>query len=105
MKKYFFLIWTFAIMIMCMLILYIGLYEKKNKESIYIKNEFRTLAKKYIDLEEIEVGKDGLKITTDDLIEKQYMEEFKYEDKVCRAVIEVDKFLIFNIYDVTYECR
>lgn len=105
MKKYIFIIWGFVVAILCTLVLYIGLYEQKNKESIYIKNEFKEIAKKYIELENIEISKEGITISKEDLIDKQYDYEVKYEDKTCFALIKVNKVLIFNKYDISYSCE
>lgn len=104
MKDYVLVIWSIIVMILLGAVLYIGFYEKKNEESIYIKRTIKQTIKKYIDLENIEI-KDSIRINFEELKDKEYIEELKYKDKTCKANTTVQKHWIFKTYKIDYACK
>lgn len=95
-------LWGFIIVALVIIIFIIGITKEEELKYISLKNDIREATKEYIENNNI---KDyPFTITTEELEEKDYLDELKLENKLCVADITVTKKIIFKKYNIKFTC-
>ncbi|MBE6154328.1 MAG: hypothetical protein E7163_01965 [Firmicutes bacterium] len=98
--------WGFIVVVLVGLLAFLG-FVLKSKNSDYVKLENKLLdsTKKYVDAKFLypEDGK-KTKITSEELIESDYLDALVFEDDKCTGYVEVTKSGVYK-YDVYIKCN
>lgn len=96
------IIWILLISVLVFIIGYIGITKKDELEYINLKNKVKEITKDYI--HDNNIDKFPFTITTEELEEKDYLDELKLNNKVCAGDIKVTKKFVFYKYDIKFTC-
>ncbi len=95
-------LWGFIIVALVIIIFIIGITKEEELKYISLKNDIREATNEYIENNNI---KDyPFTITTEELEEKDYLDELKLENKLCVADVTVTKKFIFKKYNIKLTC-
>lgn len=101
-----FVIWGVLVVIVVGLLTYLG-FNLKSKFKDYEKLEEKLLdsAKKYVDTNFLyPEGKQTLKVTSTELIEKDFLDELRFKNDVCTGYVKVYNDNVYK-YDVFIKCN
>lgn len=99
------ILWVTIIMIIISSIFLIGKYYEKNYKYYVTNKEVKSYLKKYMEKENVKITKfSSIIIDSKELKEKKYMEEIKVNDASCEFIAKIKNYIIFNTYNLKYEC-
>ena len=94
-------IWGLIVISIVSVITYFGININNNKNYINMENTLKEAVIKYIDYEKKELP---ITITSDELKELDYLNELKYDDKICSAKVYVKKIIFWKNYEMNFTC-
>ena len=97
----FIFLWSVIILSLIISIAYLGIKEEKHEKYKEMENTLKIAVNKYIDYENKKIP---FKITSEELIEKDYLKDLTYENHTCSAIINVNKLLFWNKYKIEFTC-
>lgn len=96
------IVWGFIITMLVLIIYLLGIKYDDEKEYIGLKKEIKESALKYIEENNIEIP---FIISSNELIEKGYLDELKLDDKICISTVEVNKWMTFKSFNISLKCE
>ena len=92
-------LWGSIVFLLVISIYLIGL--NRQKEEVKLEEKVKSATIKYMDDNNLSVP---LELNSQTLIDEEYLDELKLNNKACEATIKVTKKYIFKNYDIKFKC-